>query len=147
MPGPLPDPASRRRNAPTIPTTRLAASGRSDPAPACPYDLGEAGSAWWAWAWALPQALAWSVGDLYAVARRARLEDEAEPSVAMLRTMTELDGKLGLTPEAMAKLRWQIVSDQPAVADPEGPEPEPRRPVRRGQPTLRAVDPSLAETG
>lgn len=78
MPGPLPDPNRRRRNAPTIPTTKLAASGRATRAPRPPkgYDFGERARAWWAWAWKLPQALAWSDGDLYALARRAQLEDD-----------------------------------------------------------------------
>ena len=44
--------------------------------PACPYELGEAGSAWWAWAWGTPQAAKWDAGALYTVARRALLEDE-----------------------------------------------------------------------
>lgn len=73
--GPLPNPSARRRNAPTIPTTSLPASGRSEPAPKCPYELAAAGKRWWKWAWALPQAAAWDQGSLYAVARRAQLED------------------------------------------------------------------------
>ncbi len=78
MPGPLPDPRSRRRNAPTIPTTNLPADGRTGPVPRPPssYKLGPAGRAWWKWAWKLPQAAGWSKGDLYAVARRGQLEDE-----------------------------------------------------------------------
>lgn len=77
MPGPLPKPNARRRNAPTIPTTDLPAGGRKGPVPAVPdgYDLGERGSAWWEWAWRTPQAAAWSAGDLYVIARRAALED------------------------------------------------------------------------
>ena len=74
--GPLPKPGARRRNAPTIPTTSLKADGRGVPAPDSPYALGEAGAAWWEWAWALPQACAWDDGALYAVARRAQLEDD-----------------------------------------------------------------------
>jgi hypothetical protein len=38
--------------------------------------LGEAGAAWWAWAWKLPQATAWDAGALYGLARRAQLEDD-----------------------------------------------------------------------
>lgn len=80
MPGPLPDPNRRRRNAPTIPTTNLSAAGRTEPAPAVPSwcELGAAGEAWWAWAWATPQALAWgtNVGMESWVARRASLEDD-----------------------------------------------------------------------
>lgn len=80
MPGPLPKPAGqrRRRNAPTIPTTELSAEGRKGPAPKCPKTLGASGKAWWSWAWKLPQALGWSAGDLYALARRAELEDVLE---------------------------------------------------------------------
>lgn len=78
MSGPLPDPKSRRRNAPTIPTTELPAAGRQDDPPATPdaYSLGEAGRAWWDWAWHLPQACAWDDGALFVAARRATLEDD-----------------------------------------------------------------------
>lgn len=184
MPGPLPDPKRRRRNAPTIPTTRLLASGRGEPAPRCPYRLGSAGRAWWRWAWALPQALAWDDGALYVVARRARLEDDAAAldgpvgvelaavlegadgaaiervgaalgalrrlaggKLGIEKEMRELDGKLGLTPEAMAKLRWTIISDQPAVESPAADAQPKRRAARPGRPDLRAVDPALAESG
>lgn len=43
--------------------------------PECPYDLAEAGAAWWSWAWSTPQAKTWDGGALYTVARRALLED------------------------------------------------------------------------
>lgn len=78
MPGPLPNPNRRRRNAPTIPTTKLPARGRKGRAPKVPaaYKLNKAGRAWWAWAWKLPQAAAWDAGALYALARRAQLEDD-----------------------------------------------------------------------
>lgn len=76
--GPLPNPNHRRRNEPTIPTTALPAGGRRAPAPTPPEsaDLGEAGVAWWQWAWVTPQAAGWSAGDLYMIARRASLEDD-----------------------------------------------------------------------
>lgn len=76
MSGPLPTGTARRRNAPSIPTTKLPAEGRKGRAPTPPYQLGDAGASWWRWAWALPQAAAWSKGDLYALARRASLEDD-----------------------------------------------------------------------
>lgn len=44
--------------------------------PDCPYDLAEAGSAWWAWAWRTPQAVRWDASATYTIARRAQLEDE-----------------------------------------------------------------------
>jgi hypothetical protein len=116
MPGPLPSPNARRRNAPTIPTTDLPAEGRKGRAPACPYKLGKAGAAWWRWAWKLPQACGWSPGDLYVVARRARLEDDEQTS-ATLREARELDDRLGLTPKGMGALRWRIV-EKPAADAP-----------------------------
>lgn len=76
-PLPKPDDQRRRRNAPTIPTTNLPRSGRPEPAPPCPYDLGPAGAEWWSWAWTTPQACGWDeVGHLFTVARRAQLEDD-----------------------------------------------------------------------
>lgn len=76
--GPLPNPQSRRRNAPTIATTELPAEGRKGRAPAVPrgYALKATGRAWWNWAWKLPQATMWDDGTRYFVARRAQLEDD-----------------------------------------------------------------------
>jgi hypothetical protein len=124
----------------------------------------------------LPQACAWSDGDLYVVARRARLEDDvalrapvvhddlavllegadevaieaveaailtlrrlATGKLAVEKEMRELDGKLGLSPEALAKLRWSIVD--------EGVDDAPAAPARPGGTVrnLRAVDPKLAD--
>jgi hypothetical protein len=78
--GPLPNPQSRRRNAPTIATTVLPAAGRKGRAPAVPtgYKLKSRGRAWWNWAWKLPQATRWDAGTRYFVARRAALEDDLE---------------------------------------------------------------------
>lgn len=78
MPGPLPDPDAERRNAPTIPTTRLPAGGRRGAVPKVPAwrVLGNAGQAWWDWAWRTPQACAWDGGQLVKVADRAALEDD-----------------------------------------------------------------------
>ena len=78
--GPLPTKNPRRRNAPTVPTTNLPARGRTAavPKPPAGVELGRAARAWWAWAWKTPQAAAWSAGDAYALARRARLEDDLE---------------------------------------------------------------------
>lgn len=76
MPGPLPTGEAARRNKPTIPLTQLPASGRTDPAPECPVDLGVHGRRWWEWAWSTPQSLGWSDGDLYFIGHRAQLEDD-----------------------------------------------------------------------
>lgn len=76
--GPLPTGTAIRRNAPTIPTTSLPASGRKAPVPDPPaeYYLGTSALDWWGWAWRTPQACAWDDGALFAVARRAQLEDD-----------------------------------------------------------------------
>lgn len=140
-PGPLPNPRRRRRNAPTIPTTDLPAGGRQGPAPKVPkhYPLGEAGRAWWKWAWSTPQAAAWDPGDLYSLARRAQLEDQLATLAAandiewdltavlqlstfcrqvvgaestIKREMLELDDRFGLTAKAREQLRWKIVADE-----------------------------------
>lgn len=174
--GPLPTGQARRRNAPTIPSTTLPASGRADPAPDPPasYELRDAGMAWWVWAWSLPQAAAWDDGSLYIVARRAQLEDDlaalehidhfdlaellgldeeheqlrtlqwmigglkrlATGSVSVMKEMDALDDRLGLSPKALAALRWKIVDDE---AKPEAPLVESAK-VRR----LRPIDPQAA---
>jgi len=78
MPGPLPKPDRRRRNAPTIPTTALPAAGFAGPYPKPPSwaTLGAAGKLWWHWAWRTPQAAAWSAGDLDTLAHRAAMVDD-----------------------------------------------------------------------
>jgi len=38
--------------------------------------LGDAGGAWWGWAWRTPQACAWGPGHEALIARRASLEDD-----------------------------------------------------------------------
>jgi len=139
MPGPLPKAAGqrRRRNAPTIPTTKLPAGGREGQPPKCPYQLGRAGRAWWTWAWHTPQAAAWSDGDLFALARRARLEDDSEMGVsARMREMRELDDRFGLTAKGMAALRWEIAADEVGA----------RRRSGASTPRMRVVDPELAAT-
>ena len=81
-PGPLPAHDKRRRNAPTIPTVTLNASGPSTPPPEIPkwVTLHKAGSKWWKWAWRTPQACGWgtNVGFESMVSRRAMLEDDLD---------------------------------------------------------------------
>lgn len=129
MPGPLPTKNPRRRNEPTFPTTRLPLSGYQGPIPKVPskVKLSDSGRAWWRWAWRTPQAAAWNAGHVWIVARRAQLEDAwasqldaGAPTAAMANAMMVLDHRLGLTPKAMAELRWEIVADvAPAEAEPD----------------------------
>lgn len=107
--GPLPSPDAIRRNAPTIPTTALPASGRKGVAPAPPFglDLGAEGSAWWSWAWSTPQAAGWSTGDEYLIARRASLEDD----LASLAAVEGLDcGSLDGADDELRKLVQRIAA-------------------------------------
>ncbi|MEA2828470.1 MAG: hypothetical protein QOG43_2909 [Actinomycetota bacterium] len=79
MSGPLSDPNRLRRNKPNFTTTSLPAGGRPGPVPKPPAwraPLGAAGLAWWDWAWKLPEAAAWSPGQLVFAAQRASLEDQ-----------------------------------------------------------------------
>lgn len=128
--------------------------------------LGKAGKTWWRWAWSTPQAAAWDVGSVQAVARRASLEDdlatigevesldaldalsasEALPDelrtlirklaalstgrLQILKAMTDLDDRLGLSPKAAAALRWKFVEpesaeggEKPKLTVVEGPDP------------------------
>jgi hypothetical protein len=163
--GPLPNAKTRRRNAPTIPKTKLPVSGRKGRPPKVPeaYNLRKAGREWWKWAWGTPQALAWDSGALYVLARRAQLEDDLdlvdhgfeareiaellgldEDGVVrelefivsrlgamaggrntVLKEMRELDKVLGLTPKALADLRWEIVPDEEAKDEAGGGEAKP----------------------
>lgn len=51
------------------------------------------------------------VADLFSYVKRA-----AASEVSLMKEMRELDDKLGLSPAAMAKLRWQIVPDEEGAA-------------------------------
>jgi hypothetical protein len=89
--------------------------------------LGAAGDAWWKWAWKTPTAAAWTEGDLYAVARRATLEDALDrarskpnPSARAIGDLASLclrtDEALGLTPKGRKALGWTV--DTPDTAPP-----------------------------
>lgn len=75
--------------------------------PDSPYELRAAGAAWWAWAWETEQAKRWDGGALYAVARRARLEDD----LAALELVDEFDVESFMAEdpvEATRKLQWML---------------------------------------
>lgn len=67
-----------------------------------------------------------------------KLKGMAGGRLAVMKEMRELDARLGLNPEAMAKLRWKIVED-----DEEPKKAAPRRRAKkapaRGPAHLRAV--------
>lgn len=75
--------------------------------PESPYSLRDAGAAWWAWAWETDQAKRWDGGALYAVARRARLEDD----LSALEFVDEFDVESFMSEdpvEASRKLQWML---------------------------------------
>jgi hypothetical protein len=146
-PPPKADAQRRRRNA--VPgTVYLPAEGREGDPPEFPLvsmTLGE--DVAWRDLWSTPQAVAWErngVGTVRVVARYCRLLCSAEfaalslaTSVASAQTLGEvrqLEDRLGLTPMAMLRLRWEVVTDELAEAR-EDATPE-AAPVRR----IRAVE-------
>ena len=100
--GSLPTGTAIRRNAPTIPTTNLPVSGRSTPVPDPPatYEFGPAGLDWWGWAWRTPQACAWDDGSLFAIARRAQLEDDL---AALAHVDLDVASLLGIKASALTR--------------------------------------------
>jgi hypothetical protein len=105
---------------------KLPAEGRQGEPPAWPLSRATGLELeMWAALWACPQAVAWErlgVGTVRVVARYVRLLREAErapsakgPSVAGVQNRGEvrqLEDRLGLTPMAMLRLRWEIVPDE-----------------------------------
>lgn len=128
MRGPLPQSQKHRANAPTYANVALPRAGRKGRTPSPPawLDLGEVGLAWWKWAWRTPQATQWDSSVAPLVARRAALEDqwngtfkdkngeEITPPASLMKSVLDLDDRLGLSPKALAMLRWSIVDETPA---------------------------------
>lgn len=132
MPGPAPKPDGqrRRRNAPLANTTHLPAAGRVGPAPVWP--LASAEPLFWADLWAIPQAVMWErLGWVRVVARYAALVRATEApkcSALIFGEVRQLEDRLGLSPMAMLRLRWEVERpDEVASA----PAPAPSAPRRR----------------
>lgn len=137
--GPPPKPAHerRRRNA-TPDTVKLPAEGRVGDPPAWPIPSpSKTELDVWAEVWATPQSVAWErLGWIRTVARYVRCLVESEQPdapAAKLSEVRQLEDRLGLSPMAMLRLRWEIVVDE--VAEQRSTAP---RPARR----LRVVDPA-----
>lgn len=156
MPGPPPKPVGerRRRNA-TVAMTQLPAEGRKGPAPDWPlpglptddeglFAILEGREAdLWDELWATPQAVAWErMRWLRTVARYVRFEVRAE--TGDLKAGAEarlLEDRLGLSPQAMLRLRWEVSADEVA-------EQRDERTAQAGKKTarqrLRVVDADAA---
>jgi hypothetical protein len=125
MPGPPPKDITqrRRRNAPLANTLHLPAQGRAgDPPPWPLNDPSEDELTIWIALWTTPQAVAWErLGWTRTVARYARFllaseEPSARPS--LLNETRQMEDRLGLTPMAMLRLRWDVDSATPAPVTP-----------------------------
>jgi hypothetical protein len=106
----------------------------------------------WAELWASPQAAAWEqMGPPLrrVVARYVRWQAAAEQdapadvAASVLTELRQLEDRLGLTPMALARLRWDILApDEAGPPDPPLPPPPPAdlpmRPAQRRR--VRAQD-------
>lgn len=156
MPGPPPKPAGerRRRNA-TVAMTQLPAEGRQGPPPAWPlpglleddeglFAILEGREAeLWDELWATPQAVAWErLRWLRTVARYVRFEVRAE--TGDLKAGAEarlLEDRLGLSPQAMLRLRWEVSADEVAEQRDERTSHAAKKSARQ---RLRVVDADAA---
>lgn len=140
LPKPWAEP-SRRRN----PTDRvLPAEGRKGRVPKWPsgHDPNPAEKAMWRRLWALPQAVAWqdTPGVSEVLERYVRvscavskdLDTDGTAKAALLAQLRGLEADLGLSPVALARLRWTIEETTSSTRPP--------APVRR----IKAVDPPPA---
>lgn len=131
MPGPAPKSADQRvrRNAPLANTVRLPSEGRPGDAPAWPLKGDEPEV--WASLWSTPQAVAWErLGWTRVVARYCRvLErcDDPEAGAAILGEARQMEDRLGLTPMAMLRLRWEVSADEVAERRETETAPAPKR--------------------
>lgn len=112
MPGPPPNPQSRKQSGPHAHTwLELPADGYTGPVPEWPLpDLLPDEMAMWARYWRKPQAQAWaSIGmsDEVAVYVRAFLRGVGG-NVAAISEARQWATLLGLTPTAMLRNRWRI---------------------------------------
>ena len=136
MPGPAPKPSAerRRRNAPLANTVHLPSEGRPGDAPEWPY--GKSAPKVWGELWATPQAVAWErLGWTRVVARYAWLlrvveSGESDLSVGLLGELRQLEDRLGLTPMAMLRLRWEVVVDEVAAVRETAPAPKRKRALK-----------------
>jgi len=129
--GPAPKPAGerRRRNA-TIAMTQLPAEGRQGDCPRFPLPPivmkdDDGGSAMmrereldlWESLWATPQAVMWErTHSELTVGRFVRFSVLAEAgNVKAATEARQLEDRLGLNPQAMLRLRWEVAPDEVAV--------------------------------
>ena len=123
--GRSPKPEGQRRNPNPVlggRIRRISATGHALKAPRWPLlKPSKRELELWAALWKTPVSVAWeSLGWTAAVARYARLLAVAElpkaPGVVLIE-VRQLEDRLGLSPMALLRLRWEIVDDEEAPAD------------------------------
>jgi hypothetical protein len=124
---------------------KLPAEGRKGAPPQWPLSRAKvAERELWVQLWATPQAAQWErlgVSAARTVARYARLLVAAEKPGALASVQSEvrqMEDRLGLTPMAMLRLQWEVVSDELSEA-----RAEQQQTPTRGR-HLNAVDPAAA---
>lgn len=123
--GPAPKPQSQQRRSGrglASQTTQLPASGRQGEPP--PWPLGRQSKRereLWERLWRTPQAVAWErLGWTDVVARYARMEvvaEQRDAPVTALGEVRQMEDRLGLSPMALLRLRWEIVDEEQAEAE------------------------------
>lgn len=139
--------AQRRRGLANGVITRLPSEGRKGETPEWPmrthagYDENL-----WDELWSTPQAAAWErlgPGCVRVVARYVVLLAEAdvgEPKAAM--EVRQIEDRLGLTPLAMLRLRWEIAPDEVAEAREQRSAPSAKTSAQK---RLHIVDPASGQ--
>ncbi|MFE2164878.1 hypothetical protein ACFXB3_07360 [Streptomyces sp. NPDC059447] len=152
--GPPPKPAGqRRRSNATIAMTQLPAEGRMKEAPRYPLppvvvsddDGGseiarEREAQLWESLWETPQAVMWErTHAVLTVARFVRFSVLAEAgNVKAATEARQLEDRLGLNPQAMLRLRWEVAADE--VADQRQERTSRAATVKTARQRLRVVD-------
>ncbi|GCD37951.1 hypothetical protein OEIGOIKO_05761 [Streptomyces chrestomyceticus JCM 4735] len=99
----------------------------------------------WAELWATPQAVAWErLGWTREVAQYVRWKVRAEMGdLDASKEARQLGDRLGLTPLAMLRLRWEVATDEVG----EQRQERSARPARSARARLKVVDPEAAAGG
>lgn len=144
--GPPPKHPSQKRRKSSLQMTSLPSEGRKGDPPAFPLAKPTpAEKKLWAELWATPQAVAWErLGWTRIVGRYCRLVNTAErvqvPNMPLLVEVRQLEDRLGLSPMAMLRLRWEISGDDLA-------EVRADKAAAPARPRVLAVDPKLTVVG
>lgn len=152
--GPPPKPTGqRRRSNATFAMTQLPAEGRTKEAPRYPLppvvvsddDGGseiarEREAELWESLWETPQAVMWErTHSVLTVARFVRFSVLAETgNVKAATEARQLEDRLGLNPQAMLRLRWEVAADE--MADQRHERTSRSAQVKTARQRLRVVD-------